>query len=48
MNMGQILYEVKKVVDEPDKVFLANQINGSFIKPDDILNILRITQGKGA
>lgn len=48
MNMGQILHEVKKAVDNPDKVFLANQINGSFITPTDILNILRIIQGKGA
>lgn len=47
MNMGQILQEVKKAVDDPDKVFLANQINGSFITPTDILNILRIIQGKG-
>ena len=48
MNMGQILHEVKKAVDDPDKVFLANQINGSFITPTDILNILRIIQGKGS
>jgi 2-oxoglutarate ferredoxin oxidoreductase subunit alpha len=48
MNMGQILHEVKKAVADPDKVFLANQIDGSFITPTDILNILRIIQGKGA
>jgi len=48
MNMGQILHEVKKVADNPNKVFLANQINGSFIAPSDILNIMRIIQGKGA
>ena len=48
MNMGQILHEVKKVSGDPDKVFLANQINGSFITPTDILNILRIIQGKGS
>jgi len=47
MNMGQILHEVKKAMDNPDKVFLANQINGRFIAPTDILNILRIIQGKG-
>lgn len=47
MNMGQIFHEVKKASDNPDKVFLANQINGSFITPTDILNILRIIQGKG-
>ena len=48
MNMGQILREVKKVADDPNKVFLANQVNGSFIAPEDILNIMRIIQGKGA
>jgi 2-oxoglutarate ferredoxin oxidoreductase subunit alpha len=48
MNMGQILHEVKRVADNPEKVFLANKIDGSFIAPSDILNILRIIQGKGA
>jgi len=48
MNMGQILHEVKKASDNPDKVFLANQINGSFITPTDVLTILRIIQGKGS
>jgi len=48
MNMGQIFHEVRKVSDAPDKVFLANQIDGSFITPTDILNILRIIQGKGS
>jgi len=48
MNMGQIFQEVKKAVDDPGKVFLANQIDGNFITPTDVLNILRIIQGKGA
>lgn len=48
MNTGQILHEVKKVVNNPDKVFLANKIDGTFITPRDILDILRIIQGKGA
>lgn len=47
MNMGQIYHEVQKVVDNPDKIYLANQINGRFITPTDILNILRIIQGRG-
>jgi len=47
MNMGQILREVKMAVDEPHKVFLANRIDGVFITPEDIMNILRIIQGKG-
>lgn len=48
MNMGQILHEVKRVTGNPEKVFLANKIDGTFIAPADILNILRIIQGKGA
>ncbi len=47
MNMGQILGEVKKAVKNPDIVFLANRIDGGFITPTDVLNVIRITQGKG-
>ena len=46
-NMGQILQAVKLAVDQPDKVFLANRIDGVFITPSDILNLLRLIQGKG-
>ena len=48
MNMGQILHEVKSIVEERNKVFLANKIDGTFITPSDVLDILRIIQGKGA
>jgi 2-oxoglutarate/2-oxoacid ferredoxin oxidoreductase subunit alpha len=47
MNMGQVLLEVKKAVDDPDKVFLANRIDGTFISPTDIRNVLRVIQSKG-
>ncbi len=47
MNVGQILHEVKSAVDNPEKVFLANRIDGVFITPTDIHNILRLIQGKG-
>jgi 2-oxoglutarate ferredoxin oxidoreductase subunit alpha len=47
MNMGQILQEVRRAVDQPEKVFLANRIDGVFITPTDIRNILRLIQGKG-
>ena len=47
LNMGQILREVKMAVDEPQKVFLANRIDGVFITPEDILNLLRLIRGKG-
>ena len=47
MNMGQVMQEVKKALGEPDKVFLANSLDGTFITPTDIQNILRLIQGKG-
>ena len=47
MNMGQIFREVKMAVDQPEKVFLANRIDGVFITPVDIRNLLRLIQGKG-
>ncbi len=47
LNMGQIVHAVKTAVDHPEKVFLANRIDGVFITPDDIRNIMRLIQGKG-
>ncbi len=47
MNMGQIMREVKIAVEQPDRVFLANRIDGVYITPTDIRNILRLIQGKG-
>ncbi len=47
MNMGQLCQEVKKAVSEPDKVFLANRIDGILISPMDILRALNMIQGKG-
>ena len=47
MNMGQILQEVRIAVDQSEKVFLANRIDGVFITPMDIRNIMRLVQGKG-
>jgi 2-oxoglutarate ferredoxin oxidoreductase subunit alpha len=46
-NMGQVMQAVKLAADNPDKVFLANRIDGVFITPSDIINILRLIQGKG-
>ena len=48
MNIGQILRAVKRAVTDPEKVFLANRIDGVFINPDDIRKIIRFIQGKGA
>ncbi len=47
MNMGQILQAVRTALDEPEKVFLANRIDGEFITDADIRNVLRLIQGKG-
>lgn len=47
MNMGQITRAVKRAVKRPDRVVLANRIDGVFITPTDIKNILRLIQGKG-
>ncbi|MBW1822130.1 MAG: 2-oxoacid:acceptor oxidoreductase subunit alpha, partial [Deltaproteobacteria bacterium] len=48
MNIGQILRVVKRAVENPERVFLANRIDGVFINPSDIRNIIRFIQGKGA
>jgi 2-oxoglutarate ferredoxin oxidoreductase subunit alpha len=47
MNMGQVLTQVKSAVDKPDKVFLANRIDGKLITPIDIKQLLRVIQGRG-
>ena len=47
MNMGQILRSVKRAVHSPDRVVLANRIDGQFITPTDIKNILHLIQGRG-
>jgi 2-oxoglutarate ferredoxin oxidoreductase subunit alpha len=47
MNMGQVLQSVRTAVERPDKVFLANRVDGVLINPTDIQNILRLIQGKG-
>ena len=47
MNMGQVLTQVKAAVDHPDRVFLANRIDGKLITPSDIKRLLRVIQGRG-
>jgi len=47
MNLGQILTQVKAAVDNPDRVFLANRIDGKLITPSDIKRLLRVIQGRG-
>jgi 2-oxoglutarate ferredoxin oxidoreductase subunit alpha len=47
MNMGQVLREVKVAVEDPEKVFLANRIDGELISHRNIMDILRIIQAKG-
>ena len=45
--MGQVLQSVKLAVDKPERIFLANRVDGVMITPVDIRNILRLIQGKG-
>ncbi|MFW6237542.1 MAG: 2-oxoacid:acceptor oxidoreductase subunit alpha, partial [Desulfosudaceae bacterium] len=47
MNMGQMLREVKTAVARPERVYLVNRIDGVFITPTDIRNMLRLVQGRG-
>ncbi len=47
MNMGQVMRHVKAAVDEPERVFLANRIDGQLITPSDIKRLLRVIQGRG-
>jgi 2-oxoglutarate ferredoxin oxidoreductase subunit alpha len=47
MNNPQVVREVMAAVDEPQRVFLANRVDGNMITPSDIKNVIRIVQGKG-
>ncbi|GFK92460.1 2-oxoglutarate oxidoreductase subunit KorA [Fundidesulfovibrio magnetotacticus] len=47
MNLGQVVDQVKLAVDRSDDVFLVNRYDGVFIAPEDIMNLMRLIQGKG-
>ncbi len=47
MNTGHICQMVRSVVPQPEKVFLANRIDGVLITPTDIKTQLRMISGKG-
>jgi 2-oxoglutarate ferredoxin oxidoreductase subunit alpha len=47
MNMGQICREVKRVVAHPNRVYLANRLDGVYISYYDIAKVLNAIQGKG-
>ncbi len=47
MNMGQVAAHVKAAVREPERVFLANRVDGKLITPLDIKRTLRVIQGRG-
>jgi 2-oxoglutarate ferredoxin oxidoreductase subunit alpha len=47
MNMGQVMAQVKAAVRKPNRVFLANRIDGHLITPADIKRLLRVIQGRG-
>jgi 2-oxoglutarate ferredoxin oxidoreductase subunit alpha len=47
MNMGQITESVRAAVDHPERVFLANRVDGELITPTNIRDFLRVIQGEG-
>ena len=47
MNMGQMVAQVRAAVAEPERVFLANRVDGKLITPTDIKRVLRVLQGRG-
>lgn len=47
MNMGQLVPIVKEAVHDPEKVFLANRIDGMLIMPSDIADVVRVIEGRG-
>lgn len=47
MNMGQVATQVRASLNTPEKVFLANRVDGKLITPSDIKRLLRVTQGRG-
>jgi len=47
MNMGQVLQSVRMSLERPERVFLANRVDGTLITPIDIRNVLRLIQGRG-
>lgn len=47
MNMGQMVPSVKGSVADPDRVFLANRVDGLPITPADIDCFVRVIDGRG-
>ena len=47
MNMGQLVPSVKSAVFDPERVFLANRIDGMLITPADIDTFVRVIDGRG-
>ncbi|MCL5123335.1 MAG: 2-oxoacid:acceptor oxidoreductase subunit alpha [Deltaproteobacteria bacterium] len=47
MNTGQICQSVRLAVSRPERVFLANRIDGVLITPTDIQRVIRLIYGKG-
>lgn len=47
MNMGQVHQQVRDAVEDPDRVFLANRVDGQFITPQDLRSFMRVVEGYG-
>ncbi|MCP3952909.1 MAG: 2-oxoacid:acceptor oxidoreductase subunit alpha, partial [Desulfobacterales bacterium] len=47
MNTGHICQMVRSTIDHPERVFLANRLDGVLITPTDIKAQLRVISGRG-
>jgi 2-oxoglutarate ferredoxin oxidoreductase subunit alpha len=47
MNIGQLTASVKQAVDKPERVYLANRVDGQLVAPEDIDSIMRAVSGRG-
>ncbi len=47
MNLGQFCSVVQANIDDPQRVFLANRIDGKLVTPADIGKSVRFLQGRG-
>ncbi len=47
MNMGHMKDQVKRVVHNPERVFLVNRMDGILVNPKDIGAVMRTVEGRG-
>ncbi len=47
MNMGQVKEQVMRAVNNPNRVFLVNRMDGLLVTPKDIGAVMRTVEGRG-